>query len=658
MQAATKELRSQAAELKKQIDEAKKRKDDPESIKELQDQLDQLNKQIEMMGGLQSTLGNMSDKMIQDAVAQDENRGDWIPERDQKRIALVEGKKLEDADMIGFIKKIHEGVERLLKPENRQEANRIYAESISKVKNPERLADYINNVASNLMMAGLAEEALYIMGKVCIAYPNNTNNLNNYAAFLAMLGGEHAALPILQNLNKRYPNNSTILNNIGQAWFGLGHTNNANRFLDQALQQYPSHSQANITRSTTHKSEGNTDESIESLKRSMEEHYTPEKENRLDELGYKVKFVDIPFKLKASAEPLRIEEFMMSIPPYPFEGGLVAAQHREIWDDWRKRINDALLPIRAQKKILEVRVKAYTEALLRNPKLLEPYNNHVYKSASRKMTLLSAEATERMMTLVESGTSDTITRLRQAYMNALQTTEGCGARKQLATNFNSSANQLLQQWNAKWMAFNKDIVNWAARLSLYAFADRSLYLLNMEDIKEKFLMTLLGLQCEFEIGCLQVDPAAPQGRQLPDYDSLTCEYTDVIYIPPFTKMTFRCNIMTTEFDVDTKTGLKLKYRMEENLNAGRINQASMELSYERSIDGQLGPLAGELSAAAAVGVNIDSQGISEGYVKGSVAGSVEGTQVGQVEGTITWNAGRNGRPSTVGSQVNLSGISW
>lgn len=122
------------------------------------------------------------------------------------------------------------------------------------------------------------------MGKACVSDMSNSNNLNNYAAFLTMAGGEHAALPILQKLNLQYPGNSTILNNIGQAWYGLGEMNNANQYLDSAMHFYGNHSQANQTKSEIQKSEGKTQESIESLKRSIKENYTPEKEVQLENL--------------------------------------------------------------------------------------------------------------------------------------------------------------------------------------------------------------------------------------------------------------------------------------------------------------------------------------------------------------------------------------
>ena len=253
---------------KKQIAEAKKKKEDPE---ELQQQVAMLKKQVKMMSGVTKGIITVSDKTFQQAAKNDNISG--ILKRDVDRIKQLPNKILTDVELVSYVKKIHSEVERILNEKDKAEAIKTY----SALKSEKKSSNDINTIASNLWLAGYPEIALYIMGKECAANIKDANTLNNYAAFLTMKGGEHAALPILQNLNRNFPDNSTILNNIGQAWFGLGDMNNANRYLDSTTMIYKNHSQANVTKSNIQKSEGKIDESIESLRRSLAENYTPRK---------------------------------------------------------------------------------------------------------------------------------------------------------------------------------------------------------------------------------------------------------------------------------------------------------------------------------------------------------------------------------------------
>ena len=311
---ATNELNAQIADLEKQLADAIKNKEDEETIKGYRDQIAMLKKQVEMMGGVANRISNISDKKIQQALDDDNNRD--VPKKDVARIKMLPDEVLTDAELVPFVKKVHSEIEKLMNIEKKAEALKLY----TALKSEKLNADDISNVANTMWISGNTEIALYLMGKECGANMENINNLNNYGAFLTMKGAEHAALPILQNLNARVPNNTTILNNIGQAWYGIGDMNNASSHLDKTLKIYKNHSQANETKSKICKSQGRTDEAIEALKRSMEENYTSEKEASLNELGYQVKFEDIKFKYPVKAEPLGIERFMFSIPACPFRG--------------------------------------------------------------------------------------------------------------------------------------------------------------------------------------------------------------------------------------------------------------------------------------------------------------------------------------------------
>jgi len=645
-------LNTRIADLEEQIDKAKKHKEDAESIHQMEDELAMLKKQVAMMGGVNRGISNISERTFQQAVQEDDNTG--VPKKDVARIKMLPDKILTDEELVPFVKKVHFEVEKLLNKNDKAEAIKIYA----LLKTEKKSSNEINNIASNLWLSGYPEIVLYIMGKESIANMKDANILNNYAAFLTMKGGEHAALPILQNLNKNFPDNSTILNNIGQAWFGLGDMNNANNFLDKAMKAYGNHSQANQTKSVIQKSEGKTQESIESLKRSLEESYTPEKEARLNELGYQVKFEDIKFKYPVKAEPLGIERFMFSIPEYPFQGGVTAETSRREWDDFREKVRASQEALEKIKEVQKAKADAYRKRLLDNPLLLKPYNNAVYKTAKRKLDKLSEWGLERVLALNEEFMPDgqVISQLRENYYNALKNTEDCGARLELATGFLTQANAIVKDNHARWLSLQKQLINAGSNYALYAFTDRSEYELALTTMKISFLINLAGMRPEIEVGCIKTE--APEGRRglLPDFDELTCQYKDEIIIPPFTRIKTECNKMTTEFDIDTELGLKIKAGWTENLNSGKLTKGTIELGYEFGPETPtgFGPVGAELKGQLGAGVEITREGVQEVYIKGSstidVAGSGEietplgtsdpkGLSAANAEVKISWNVG-------------------
>ena len=668
MQQAINELNKQIADLEKQIKDAKKNKEDESGIKDLENQRAMLKKQVEMMGGVSKNISKVSDKTFQQA-SKDDNNSD-VPKKDVARIKQLPDKILTDAELVLFVKKTHVEVEKLLNAKDKAETQKIFAA----LKSEKKSAAYIGNVASSLWMSNYPEIALYIAGKECLANMENANNLCNYAAFLTMTGGEHVAIPILRNLNRRFPNNSTILNNIGQAWFGLGDMNNAGNYLDSTVKIYKHHSEANRTKSDIEKSEGKIEESIESLKRSIKENYTAEKEAEIVARGGIVKFEDFWMVYPLKAEPLGIEQFIFSIPAYPFAGGVVAQQSYNEWFDFRVKLRAAIEAINAEIKALKPLAEAYKQQLIANPSLLYPHVTTDYKRANRKQTLLAEWWIDRMETLVKQKYTidEQIDIWKEEYNNAIKNVDDCGARKDLATAYLSKANVLRQQFNGNWMSSMKQVMNSQAGLSLYANADRSNYLLAIAVIKSHFLTQLAGLQCEFEVGCITTDPP-PNGRgPLPDFDSLTCQYSDEIFIPPFTTIKTRCNHMRVEFDINTELGLKVKVGWEENLNSGQMTKGSLELGFEGGPKlPNLGPFQPGLKIEGAMGIEFTRDRIIEVHLRASASGKLTGfvpetgfmdnqlksksSTVMDTEAKISWNAGK--KPSDQWTQNNSASAS-
>jgi len=692
MRGAIDELNKQIVETEKQLADAKKREADETEIKQLEEQLAMLKKQVGMMGGVSRSVGKMSDTTIKKAIEKDsveQLKIVSVPKLDKKRIAMIPKETLRDTQLVAFVKNVQVEVERLIPKKEKEEASKIYASA----KAAGRSSNAISNIAANLWASGQPEQAIYVLGKECVANPNNGNNLNNYAAFLTMAGGGHAAIPILQNLDSKYQGNSTIMNNIGQAWYALGDMNKAKQYLDRAIGAFEYHSEANQTKCWILKSEGKNEEAIQALKRSLQEVYTTEKDHLLDKLGGKLTFRDFRFPYPGKpatpgkpgpAEQLGIDKFIKAIPDYPFEGGAVAEKSEQEWYDFRQKLSAAKEIVDKKAEGLKPLVDAHNKAIVANSKLLEPYNNHIHITAGRKVMVLSEWLVDRIVSLDKErkAIDDSINMWRADFDNAMKTLTECGAKKDAATTFVSNSNRRNQQWNTKYLNVLKAYYNELARLALYSTTDHSEYLLIIESCKAGMLTALMGLACVYEVGCLP-SPAS-RGRQtgaLPDFDSLTCQYKDKIYIPPFTTITTECNIMTTEIELGTETlfegfEIKLKGGMVENLNSGKITKGTIELGVEGGIGGNIGPVEGELKGGVAAGIEITSAGVKEVYMKTTISaewtGHVDeadprfldeptmdskGTSIGQGEVKISWNAGPKGDWGFEHNTISTSGSS-
>jgi tetratricopeptide (TPR) repeat protein len=691
MQSAIDELSKQVTDLEKQIADqekliadAKKNKKDPDTVSSMEEELNQLKqqlamlkKQLAMMGGLSKSIDKMPKRIVKQAIEKDSIEQLQIvsvPKLDKKRIALIPKETLNDSQLTVFVRKVHAEVEKLIPKEDKEEASKIYAAA----KKLNKSSNAINNIASNLWASGQPEQALYVLGQECAANPNNGNNLNNYAAFLTMAGGEQAAIPILQNLDNKYSGNSTITNNIGQAWYALGEMNKAKQELDKTIAIYKNHPQANQTKAWILKSEGKDKEAIEALKRSIQEVYTTEKDHLLDKLGYKLKFRDFSFPYPGKpgntpnpvVEQLGIDKFIRALPAYPFEGGNTAETSYNEWYNFRLKVNAASQIVDAKILALEPMVQAHNQRIVADPKLLEPYNNHIHITARRKLMVLAEWLVDRMLEIDKEykSAADSIALWKEEFNNAVKGVEACGPRKDAATKFLLKANTRYQQINTQYINMLKGYYNTMARLVLYTSTDPAEYQFQIESIKRGVLSALQGLPCEFEVGCVPASTQQQgQSRALPDFDSLTCQYKDEIYIPPFTVIKTECNIMTTTIDVGTETlfkafELKMSLGMVENLNSGKITKGTLEIGVEAGVvSGNIGPIKGEIKGGIGAGIEITSDGVKEVYIKTSATAELtghidepdprflqegimdsKGSTIGGLDAKISWNAGPKG----------------
>jgi uncharacterized protein YbcI len=635
MAQAVSELNSQISALEKQIADAKKNKEDPETIRSMEDQLAMLKKQVSMMGGLNKKILTIPDKTVKVAIEEDENTN-GIPKRDVARINALPKKTLTDAELGGYVQKIFTAVDKNISPSQKTNAKELYNDINAKEKSPVATG----NIALLYWMAGSTDIALWLLGKACVDDPSDADNLNNYASCLSMVGGEHLAIPLLQNLSGKFPNNTTVMNNLGQAWYGLGEMNNAKKYISGTIMLMAAHPYAQETICGIEEAEGLKDESIESMKQSIKEDYTPEKEAALEQKGYHVKFEDFRFKYPTKAEPLGIEKFL-SPPPYVFEGGEPAQINRMEWDDYKEKIGDAVSALQQTKKEIDDKVDQYQKRLFGNLSsqniksykdvdvaalagrvnpLLKPYNNKVYKTARRKYELLIVWYTERFLALDKKikESEALVEQYRNDYNLALQNEkENCGGKFAAATTFNSKANELWQQRNTELLTLEKEFLNARSNYSLYASLDPSIYEQDILNIKLDILGFLSSLRHENEVGCMPPkDIPKPHGKTLPDFDEMNCHYKTELSIPYAEKnfsIKIECNKMTTNFDLKYVKG-----SIEENLAHGTY-KGTVEIQGKIGSDKQqYGPIELGTQVKAAVGVDFTEGGIQDVYVSGKV----------------------------------------
>ena len=336
-------------------------------------------------------------------------------------------------------------------------------------------------------------------------------------------------------------------------------------------------------------------------------------------------------------------------------------------------------------EMLKPLVVAHARAIEADPKLLMPYNNHIHITAGRKVMVISEWLTDRIVDLDKEhkAIDDSVSKWKTDFDNVMKTPAECGAKKDAATRYVSNSNRQYQQWNIKYLKILKAYYNELARLALYSTTDQSEYQLIIESCKAGMLTALMGLSCVYEVGCFP-STTTQQYRigALPDFDSLTCQYKDVTYIPPFTTITTECNIMTTEVEVGSESlfkafKIKLKGGLVQNLNSGKITKGMMEIGVEGGIDGNVGPIKGTVKGGVAAGIEITRAGIKEVYVKTAVtaewAGYVDkndpkflgepfmvgkGTPVAKGEVKISWNAGPKGDWGFENSKTSVSGSSY
>jgi tetratricopeptide (TPR) repeat protein len=584
----------------------------------------------------------MTDQQWQDAVDESER---IVPKKDIARITSISKTPLTNTAMPAFLQSVHGQIITELDPYIIESGDKIY--QWSKSENYSTTA--LGNLAVGFWMMGKPPVAVYLLSKACMDDPSDVDNLNNFSALLLMAGAEQLAIPMLNNLNIQFPKNSTILNNIGQAWFGLGDLDKAEKYLDSTIRIYTYHSQANLTKSLIEESKGDKVKAIESVKRSIKNSYSQEKESRLDKLGHKLMRDDLNWNRPMPQDPLGLEKF--NWPAYP--KSVEESEKLEIeWHAFREACSIKIAELSSQQgKLVEAMIAA---TKIRQQQLIQASH------AGQHATLfppLAYKAFTKLKYLVD-GTDGQLAFSLQKKTSALTDAsknadenddmlesklaviaenykdefgegksnpfeEACDDDMAVKNAFLSSSNAMLQDTATDYLNFLRRMLNDEVYYKQYTMwpEDFEVAKVNAKKIwlgaisSQKVMFKDLGAWC-------QSGGKVEQERfKLQEFDDVHCEYHSELSLG-IGDITSNCGTLKAELNFKVlKNTLNIEtiklgwtFKQRDNPDATLIDQwerCNLEIGLKKGFGVGTGPLKAEAKVGGSGFVEIDRNGLSD-----------------------------------------------
>lgn len=670
--------------------------------------MDSLGIKMPDINQMKKNASGISDKQLADAW---EKETRIVPKRDDARIAAIPH-PVTDARIGAYILSIQNKTINLLKPEVKILCDKIY----SYIKSNSRNSGEAGNIAAALWIAGKPELSFYVLGKVCIDDPVNTDNTSNYASMLNMLGAQHLAIPILNNLNAKYPNNSTLLNNLGQAWFGLGEISKAEKYLDSVIRIYAYHPQANLTKAAIEEHRGNMEKAREAVKRSIQHSYSKEKEEKLSRLGYKITDKDFRLPVRTKADPMNLGS--SQAPGFPKSVDECIQAEKE-WKNFYDQIDEKIGELKQQKvRATEFAMKGQQQRMnadmaLINAAIANPGKKGNLQSvpmyadrAAKKLkphTDLYTTKLEALMKKAADFAKGEGKNLKDAYdqlmaklakEDADQTGEGrpnkdyCPKYKEASDNYLKAINPKLQEFYMEGLKLNKEYLNESAYWQLYIQWPDNYEVFNLEYQMDWLSVLKQGIGIsgfasgypfvsitKYQCNSMQKEPR--EGK-LKKFDDVSCQYNDtmdlkiVSFYNNCSRMTSKFNLKFIEYsrfddferaEGDTYINSTVKISVEKGIDKLKWEKgpikveaklgASVEFQFDR--EGVKDVILG-VEAKAGVGHNTYDQGLEEG---GSIGGKdvIETTVEIGVEGRISIISG-HGWITGTGKMENIKITEW
>lgn len=611
--------------------------------------MDSLGFKMPDMNKASKSIPAVSNKQLADAW---ENENRIVPKKDAARIAAIP--KIAPGNMKSYLVSIHQKSSAALSPEIVSLSNKILENAL---KSGLTLAQS-GTMAAGFWTIGKPEIALYLLGKACIESPTNTDNLCNYAAVLSMSGGQHLAIPILNNLNAQFRKNSTVLNNLGQAWFGLGEMTKAQSYLDSAIAIYPYHPQANLTKSRIEESKGNTTKAIECVKKSLKHAYSKEKEDRLRQLGYKIKLADLSFSFKPDVDPLGSGRYKR--PDYPKSVAEMKAM-RPYWITFNDEVEAQIAKLQKEyteqsKKYADNMGNMTAEAMqainkggtmpaFMRPPLFSTKAGLAMKQLEQHQTVVEKRITEKYITL--RGDLDKIDKERPH----ADPSAPCSAHRDAYNAYISKYNERKKVFDDEILELRRFFYDEMAFWAQFTSTDKTMY----ENIRLSFQISWLQLlndrlyqpvvnyPQDFE-ECIDENNYNKAGK-LSEFDNTdACKYKSVVKFGPL-KLTTNCSHSTYELSFDNIPMGPLKEFEAKYTEVGtKYENSSIKVVPKTlGIDAQLGPVNAELGIGSKWEVKMDANGVTDW--KGTIS---PGAEIGVGISSETIKAG-----ASVGASVDI-----
>lgn len=582
-------------------------------------------------------------------------KGENIPVKDPKRIALVNKKILSKQEISTLVNKLQTAVEKKLTGIDPVMMNQFSQD----IQNQYPSTNALVSVASNAMILGDVEPAIWLMGKACQQNPNDPNTLNNYAAFLLMCGAQEYAIPILNRLNVDFPNNSTILNNLGQAWFGLGELGVAKKYLDSAIIRFPGHSQATNTESEMEESNGNTTQAVAQAKESLQSGYSDAKAKRINDMGGKIERNDFGTDIWLPEDPnwfSKVLEIRPTTYYYSFQ------QRLDELPKWSNFFTSCME--------YQSQVQNKLSSLSLQPPPIDPKKNvsqkiaieptYLCKKFKAKLQVLKKEYEEFSDRIFKS--SGTLFATMQEKINNTILNAGSESKEkacQSIAQLEADFFELQKEFELNDRSFVKQAAVKLKELiyvSKYAENNEIGYQIDQLTYQADFLSYALGWQratAPFDLyygavnshllwgGVAEVCPKKipeikPIPKELPDYDIISCKDKSTFGHKDVASITLECNVMTTEIS-DKYLPIHVKYK--ENWVKNQMIEVTGGVSVKVG------------GVGVTVGGSVDDKGNKSGTV--GVGGKVAGVGLG---GTVGVNVDGNGNVTGTAGVTATVGI--
>ena len=556
--------------------------------------------------------------------------------------------------LAGYLQNLHSAVASAIGSVREGQADELLEVMKQQTSDPSELG----KGATGLWLAGEPEWAVLIAGKVCMIDPSYAENVNNYAALLTMMDAQHAAVPLLQYLNDTYPGNPTILSNLGQAWFGLGDIKKSEQYLDSAIQRFPKHSKANETKSEIQEQRGDKKGAAESLKKSMEQGFTSEKDARLRRLGYPAD--DVAWPLPMPQDPMGLHRLVLPDFPTTVEDCELA---RAKWEDFHRMLNQRTAELEEkharagadmqneandlQRKRMAA-IKSGRVHIELGPLLLRAGKKLAYLMSDRdgSLTYRLRKVQEDVPRVQKELSALQAARdaKRQNALKGLDCGRGEGSRgkdlekccrkaNEISNDYLLAANTMMRESALNAMKEYSRYFNSLAYYQQYTMQPNEFEWKKLE-YQLAYLAMLQQIGPAFENPGVFCEPkredARPfkPGKGLAEFDVIACKYNDTLNLVVF-KIETQCSRMTTKLDFG-----KYKLSFTEDLNKNReilpgsIVGGSVDVSVGVGTKGigKWGPVKAKVGADVDLHVEFTGKGITEVSASVSVKADV-GTEI-------------------------------